>query len=439
MAPNKVERIVCSAWSSVPVILVWTVISVGGCDRPPNNNASPPPHSTMNGRSSAPDPAPSTQPTATTSGYASLAANLADPFLTAREHGALKKELAQLFAEANVKIVRYQSTHTADPMLRRIAQEAADSGLAMVQSHQALDALEQDDGFSSFLIGALGLYLGDPTTIITEASGVLANGDAKQQERIKWAAAFNRSRAAQLMLPEAAKAYCGLARTSKQLVGIDFDESFAGSADHDQIALTNASGGPLTNCTVLVELRGRDGDVRQNVHFVPLWEEDGARFARYGIGIESNSGVYGRRTVYGVQEVRVSVWADETSQESIVYRYVGTERDKDVKAELDGKMKVMYRYNQYPFFGNGPEVLLVLTEVPAIPAHRLTLTFLPDAQASNVKPVSLHWEQKEWNKDEQRTVSLGSNLKFDPEAMHIKIAFADIGYEYTREVVIKKN
>lgn len=419
--------------------MLTALLALSACDRSPNPSASAPIPQPGTGQPTASASTPAAKPTARSSGYAVLAASLADPFLTDRNQQPLKKELAQLFAEANVKIVRYQSVQTSDAMLHRIAQEAADSGTAMVQSHQALDAMEQDDGFSSFLIGALGLYLGDPTTIISGASGILAKGDAKQQERIKWAAAFNRSRSAQLMLPEAARAYGGPAGATTKLVGIDFDESFAGSANHDVIALSNTSGTVLTNCTVLVELRGRDGDVRQNVHFAPTWEPGGLRFARYGIGIESDSGVYGRRTVYGVQEIHVSVWADQSSEEDILYTYPGTERDKDVRAMLDGKMKVMYRYDANPLFGNGPQVLLVLTEVAMIPAHKLTLTFSPKETTSSNKPIALNWDQKEWHKDEQRTVSLGNNLKFIPDTMQIKVTFPDIGYAYTRDVTIQKN
>ncbi|MFM9994707.1 MAG: hypothetical protein ACKVU4_02775 [Phycisphaerales bacterium] len=201
----------------------------------------------------------------------------------------------------------------------------------------------------------------------------------------------------------------------------------------------NTAGSTLSHCTVLVELRGRDGDVRQNVHYVPTWEPGGARFARYGIGVESDSGVYARRTVYGVQEVRVSVWADGARQEDVVYRYPGAERDKDVKALLDGKMTVMYRYDANPFLEPGPRVLVELTGVPQIPAHKLTLTLHPKSTANGVQPVSLWWDQREWNLKEQRFLSLAGKLKFDPEAMDILVAFPDIGYTYTRKVTITKN
>ncbi|MFM9994706.1 MAG: hypothetical protein ACKVU4_02770 [Phycisphaerales bacterium] len=166
--------------------------------------------------------------TAATSGYSTLAANLADPFLTDANQQPLLKELPQLLAEANVKVVRYQSVSTSDPMLRRVAQEAAESGAAMVQSQASLDALAQDDGFSDILIGGLALYVGEPTMVLNAAGSLLQKGDARQQERIKWASALNRSRAAQLMLPEAAKGYAGEARATGNLVSVDFDESFAG-------------------------------------------------------------------------------------------------------------------------------------------------------------------------------------------------------------------
>lgn len=372
------------------------------------------------------------------SGYARLAADLADPFLTDSVEQPFKKEMPQLLAEAQIKIVRYQSIATTDPLVRRIAEGAAESGTAMIQSHETLDAMAHDSGASSFLLGALGLYLGDPTTIISGASGVLAKGDVRQQERIKWAAAFNRARAAQLMLPEAARTYAGPALRSR-VIGVDFDESFAGSAAYDAITLTNNSGKELSHCTVLVELRGRDRDTRQNVHYVASWEAGGLRHAQYGIGIESDSGIYGRQTVHGVQQVLVSMWADEESQEAASYRYPGPERDNDIRAILDGKMKVTYRYDAHPSFVPGPSVLLLLTGVPTIPAHRVTLVFHPKGLADAASSSGWMWEQSQWNQNEPRNFGLSGKLKFEPEVMDIVVAFPDSGYKYTRTVTIQQN
>lgn len=409
---------------------------VPGCEKAPDTTASAA-AGRPEGTASPVAPAETPPITSTSSGFATLAANLADPFLKSREKKTLSKELAQLLAEANIKIVRYQSISTNDPMLRRIAAEAADAGAKMLESHQALNEMEQDDGLTDILIGGLGLYLGDPTTILHGAGSILQKGDAKQQERIRWGSAFNRSRAAQLMLPEAAKTYAGAASAAGPVVAIDFDESFAGSADHDFLALRNVSGSVLSNCTVLVELIGKDGAVCQNVHFDPYWEREGERYARYGIGVESDSGIYGRRTVHGVQEVRVSVWSDELRQETITYRYPGAEKAKDVRALLDGKLKVKYRYHEFQFFGDGPRVDVELAGVPMIPAHKLVLTFMPKSGEKTTEPTVLSWDLGEWYVGATRRLALGNNMKFKPATMRIGITFPGIDYEYTRDVAIE--
>lgn len=375
--------------------------------------------------------------TAAASGYTVLAANLADPFLKNRDQPAPSKELAQLFAEANIKIVRYQSISTNDPMLRRIAAEAADSGVKMLESHQVLNEMEQDDGLTDILIGGLGLYLGDPTTILHGAGSVLRKGDAKQQERIKWGSAFNRSRAAQLMLPEAAKAYAGATSGGADAVAIDFDESFAGSADHDFIAMRNVSGGALSNCTVLVELMGQNGKVCQNIHFDPVWERDGQRFARYGIGVESDSGIYGRRTVHGVELVRVSLWSDELRQEAITYVYKGGEKAKDVRTLLDGKMKIEMRYVHAPFTFIDSRAVLNLAGVPMIPAHKLTLTVTPSVGGDGAPPIVFNWDQPEWMAGYPQVMSLGGAVTAKPRSARVDVNFPGIEYQFSADVIIK--
>lgn len=374
--------------------------------------------------------------TAVNSGYAMLASQLADPFLTETNPPRLRKELAQLFAETKIKVLRYQSIEASDPLVKHAAQEAANAGIEMIQSRETLEWLTGDDGFSDFMLTALGLYLGDSGATLNHAGRFLNKGDARQAERIRWAKAFNRSRTAQLMLPETAKAYAGPASSSGKLVSIDLDESFAASADHDRATMINTSGTRLTHCTVLVELRGRDGDVRQNIHYVDTWEPGTPKLARYSIGVDADSGIYGRRTVYGIQEARVSVWSDQARQEEMVYRYAGLERDKDIRAALEGRMKVMYRYERTSGFGGPPRVMLVLKDVPEIPDHTVTLVLHPKAGAKSVQPVSLNWNQKVWKGDEERLFSLGSYVNFVPERIEIRVGFSGVAYTYSRDVTI---
>ncbi|MDP1860999.1 MAG: hypothetical protein Q8K82_20160 [Gemmatimonadaceae bacterium] len=374
--------------------------------------------------------------TAVTSGYASLAANLADPLLAEADQQPLHKELPQLIAEAKVRIARYKAVGTSDGLLHRAAQDAAEAGNAMVQSQEALDGMAQDGGFNEVVAAAFGYFTGQPAVILGAVGELLNKGDQRQQERIKFAAALNRSRAAQLMLPEAAKAYAGAASTSGDIVSIDFDESFAGEGDTDKIVLVNTSGHELTHCTVLVEIRGKDGDVRQNVHYLDAWEAGGARFARYGIGIESDSGVYGRRTVYGVQEVRLSAWADEARMEEFVYRYSGAERDKDLAAQLDGKMVIAAHY-----YGSGRRggpsrrIVLVLDGVQEIPAH--TLTLVATQAGHDAQRVPAASSQTRWRRSERRSFELDRTFPLDPDALEIVITFPDISYEYRRTVAVR--
>jgi hypothetical protein len=409
-------------------IALLVVVGCGGDDKSPHTTESRPSVEVQAGTTAVPN--------ATNSGYAALAKALADPFLLSRDQAALRKELAQLHAEAQVRIVQYETLATGNPLLRRIADEAAKAGVEMIRCQQSLQELDQGDSFSSFVIGALGMYLGDPTAILQGTGQLLARGDARQSERIKLATAFSRSRAAQLMLPEAARSFGGpLTREQQPLISVDFDESFLSTHDHDTIALKNTSGQNLTNCTVLVEIRGVDGEVRQNVHFESLWEDAGERFARYGHGVESSSGVFGRRTVRDVQRIIVSVWSDQASSLENGYTYEGAAKDADVRSELHDKMIVRYRYEPTTFLSSVPRVYLILEGVPRIPRHVVELSISPK-NADRAKPQSIRYQQSPWDRGELRTFSLKEQPRFVPQTMTIRVSFDGTGYVYVREVTL---
>jgi hypothetical protein len=152
-------------------IALLVVVGCGGDDKSPHTTESRPSVEVQAGTTAVPN--------ATNSGYAALAKALADPFLLSRDQAALRKELAQLHAEAQVRIVQYETLATGNPLLRRIADEAAKAGVEMIRCQQSLQELDQGDSFSSFVIGALGMYLGDPTAILQGTGQLLARGDAR--------------------------------------------------------------------------------------------------------------------------------------------------------------------------------------------------------------------------------------------------------------------
>ena len=332
-----------------------------------------------------------------------------------------------MLAEGQLKVLAFRTgSRSSDAALALVAAEAAESGTMLLATHQEMSSIPQDDGLGQLLSMCLGVYLGYPGLIVMGAEGLLSANDAQVARTTAWVDAFVRSRAAQLMLPSIASRTAGEDRHGPDPISIDLDESFAASAAFDLIALRNVSGVTLNDCTVLVELRGADGRVSQNVHFVESWDAGSERFSRYGVGIETPNGPVGRQTVNGVNEVRVSLWCNELRRERTVYTYPGPERDRDVATMLEGRAKLTTEYVPNPFWGVGRCFDLGFVGVPQIPAHTITMYFtMPDG------PKKMTWQRGEWNQGESRRFDTGEGfLPVDPLDVEIAFSFEGIGYQW---------
>ena len=199
--------------------------------------------------------------------------------------------------------------------------------------------------------------------------------------------------------------------------------------------LTNVTGSYLSNCTVLVEIHSKDGDTRQNVHFIDSWAPGETLYARYGIGYQSDAGVYGRQTVYGVQRIILSAWSDQGRDEAFKYDYIGAERDADITELLTDRLLVKYRYVEKGFWDNfAPRVLLYLHGIPSIPSHRITLSMY---EANGESPTSSWaWDRGDWYEGQEAACDLTGNLTFRPSKMDIWVTFPDSQYRYRRTVDI---
>jgi hypothetical protein len=369
--------------------------------------------------------------------YAELAESVAEAFLIAGDQPVVRRDFHSLQADLNVKIVKCGRIRSRDELTQRIAVMTFGAGNDILKESKQLEILSVDSGFSDFAVGLLSLVLGQPGAVVHGTESLLKKGELIEQQRLRWVHACNDYLAARLMLPDAARQFGGPEFVQGDAVTIDFDESFAASADHDAIRLTNSSGSDLTNCTVLVEIIGKDGESSRNVHFAKRWTAGGTNHAKYGIGLEASGGVVARRTVYGVHEVWVSVWADELSDERIRLKYRGPPRDADIARILDGRIMVRYRYDEEGgFFRPGPIVTLGLEGVPEIPEHTVTLVLESATEGSRPQSGSWSWSMPKWTANEQREFSLASVLTFKPSTAQIKVTFADSGYEYLREVTI---
>ncbi|MBI1852284.1 MAG: hypothetical protein HYR85_18230 [Planctomycetes bacterium] len=365
--------------------------------------------------------------------YTVLARNLADPLLTRPDEPAPLKDFSQLLAEAQAMVVAYDEirAHTADTAISFVAKEASESSSVLVENARERFGRAQQDGLTPILRMALGIVTNSPGLVGAEFANALDLQDKKDDETIATLKAFLRNRAAQLMLPEIAKRCTGPLLDGPSSISVDFDESWAGTNSQDSLKVQNISSRTLHNCTVLVVLQGAAGDVAQDVHFVQEWESGSPRFARYGLGFETRAGRVGRQTVFDVQEIRVSVWADELRQEGLAYRYPGRERDRDIGKQIEGKLDVRLKYVPTPFFGTGRSFDLTLVGVNSIPRHKITLTFHRGRDSA-----SMSWDKDWWRQGEVRRFDTAGKLAWDPERVDIAICFYGDSYTWRRTLEV---
>lgn len=364
--------------------------------------------------------------------YAELASLIADPLRMSPGTNELVEEPAQLVAAAQIKLIKLRALRSNNPTIAAIASESAAGGEEVLQHQQQLASLAREDPSESLSLGVLGLCFGLPSgsLVVEGAKDLTAHAQTIALEKSSWLSAFERCRAAQLMLPTAAAECCFTQTSAPSLLSVDIDEAWAGSADYDSVCLTNDTGKTLHNCTVVVELRSRD-ESRRNVHFVPEWNPSTARYARYGSGVQFGQDVIGRQTVVGIDEARVSFWADEMHAENIVYPYA--DRDEDRQKILDA-MKVEWRYLPVTFLG-GRSLDLTLDGLSSLPAHRITLIYhRSGAPASQQK---LNWDLGGWKRGEQVRLDAGANLAWDPELIDVRVTFADSKCAWSRTLDLR--
>ena len=132
-------------------------------------------------RSDTPDRATQPEATRTAQAYASLATALSDQLMPSLDSRELRKELPQLMAETQTKIVRLRSIKADHPMIGFVANEAAKGGTELLAARQQLEALNHTDPTFTLAVGLLGLYLSNPGIVAQGATGLL---DADKAARL---------------------------------------------------------------------------------------------------------------------------------------------------------------------------------------------------------------------------------------------------------------
>lgn len=234
--------------------------------------------------------------------------------------------------------------------------------------------------------------------------------------------------ASRLLLPDIAKRFAGPNTASNTpILEVDFDDHHLNGAD--RISLRNISGFGLTNCTVFLQLNGKDGQVARNVHFIDKWEPGDSIFSMYLPGIQFRGKTYNRRTVDELQTIRISVYCDQLTSEDTVFTYTAADRRKD-RVKLLKSLDFYGKYQQFDesyiaLLSTPREVSVRFTGTQELRDVKLTLTLSNGANtASRTHEIGV------WKEDTFHSIKFPA-IDWEAEAYEATIELTKSGAKRT--------
>ncbi|MFN7587046.1 MAG: hypothetical protein ACK5UQ_00840 [Planctomycetota bacterium] len=334
-------------------------------------------------------------------------------------------EPAVLEARERWRVISLEGAESGDRRLKAVAKEAGEA------HSRLLDELGRtDDAGGIALVGSL--LSGNPLLILGAGARQL-DKVAEREARIQ--ALVQRRRACMFLLPELAKELAGPVAKAGA-IELNFDEEWLVAGEPDRLNIKNCTDQPLTNATVQVDLRGRDGRWVRNVHFVEEWAAGQVVWANYlghdPASIESLAGV----TSVEIQDLRVSVWAAEACIENVDLHYPKADRDEDRWRMLDERLAVEFDYVSKPLIEKGPCIGVRLRGVGSLPGCKIRLT----CNREDDDPVVLRWDVASWSEGGRVSVQSDGALQRPPVSVEIRLevegvtrpVFRTAGFKATR-------
>ena len=261
---------------------------------------------------------------ATKRAYSKIAKSHATGLVANVNQGVYQMDMAQMQAAKKNLFADLRAMGEVDPELKGIIDDFDKSEDELFAAMQEMEQLPQADGLMD---GILSFYYG--ATFQFKAGFDHINRINSQSDEVKrrfgrMLQAVTKNEVAVLMLPRVARKLSGPTAQNTNLVNVHIVESIA----LDQLTLVNQSGRTLHNCTVVVFLTGKTGELKQNVHFVEAWPKGSPLYAQYQAGQEILNRMVFRQTVTRIQHVQIDIYCDEFTCEGISYQYAGAEKDK---------------------------------------------------------------------------------------------------------------
>lgn len=344
------------------------------------------------------------------------------------------KDMTAIIAEIHSAIMDLREVKSTDKDLLYIAKQGDDALTEAIKRIERLKGLPKPQDLGSLIVESFihGLF-GN----VYAGYALGTDADKKQKailDEIKGlAVALEKADAIHLLLPKVAERYAAPISPNRR-IKVDFNGSWYGLIPNDWIAIYNA-GDELEDCTIVVEMRGADGEIRKNVHFVPKWSGNSWLYGCYSPGTDLDGCIIGKMKVENVETVEVTILSPKFSTK-VSYTYHGAERDKDI-AECCKNITLGWEYLPFEMGVVFPDtqrgIRLTLTDYPYLGKCRVTVTF---KRGNDSK--SWYWNLDSWKKNEEKTFRTpAGGLKWDPETVEVVLSFPRTDYKHIWVLKVK--
>jgi hypothetical protein len=350
--------------------------------------------------------------------YATVAKHLVTPLLSGEPTGEVEMERAAIEAKERWRVVTLRSLEAGDKRIEVVAREGA-------EAHERLLEQASDGGDEGLLIFIAALCI-HPAAIVPLARE--ANKAANTVARYE--AAVQRRRAASFLVAELAKEFAG-PTAEKPPLAVDFDEHWFGLPVPDRVNLSNESGRDLSNCTVQVDLCGKNGKWVRNVHFVASWPKGQKLWADYfSIDPREVAALVGT-TAIEVQELKVSLWCNELRSESVSIPYDNTAREMDQHRQLDANLDLVLDYVAQPFFEKGPCIGITMKVGGNLPRTKIDVV----CRAKGSQPVAMTHTVGGWLLGDRVSVQSFGALEACPTSVEVTLTIDGLKAPVTKRML----
>lgn len=342
----------------------------------------------------------------------------------------LKSQQDNSLHAAHECLMTLKDLKSTDSNITYLIQLTTAATTDVIQSTEKMKSLPQPQSEESALVeSVVAGYLGDIRHGMTLGNQIQHAREEIRVEFEKLKSACDRLVTANQLLAKVTEKYAAPAmeQTTKPQVQVEFDETWWG--EFDLCRLLN-DGPALQNCIIVVDLTGKGGTTRKNVHYIKQWQTGDVLYCPYGHGFMVNGNRVLMSTIENVKQVRVTVYSLEKTLRS-TFQYTQEAKEKDFQEYLN---RVTFSHRYQPFvkglvFNDERTMFIQMSGLAWLPKCKVTLTFAKGNQSA-----SWYWEHASWMNDENKSFE-ASDLKFDPDT--VKMAIAVEGFNYVHEVLFK--